>query len=79
MLNLPSEIARRSFLRNSGLSLGSMALGSMLAQQTRASQQEVPKWSGVIQPTHFEPKAKRIIWLYMAGGMTHIDTFDNKP
>ena len=79
MLNIPSEIARRSFLRNSGISLGSMALGSMLAQQTRASQQEVPQWSGVIQPTHFEPKAKRIIWLYMAGGMTHIDTFDNKP
>jgi hypothetical protein len=34
---------------------------------------------GVFNPPHFPPKAKRIIWLYMAGGMTHLDTFDYKP
>ena len=79
MITLPTDIARRSFLRNTGVGLGSMALGSLLAKQAGASQESVPKWSGMIQPTHFEPKAKRIIWLYMAGGMTHIDTFDNKP
>ena len=77
MITLPTDIARRSFLRNTGVGLGSMALGSLLAKQAGASQESVPKRSGVIQPTHFEPKAKRIIWLYMAGGMTHIDTFDN--
>ena len=80
MLALPSHVARRSFLRNSGVSLGSMAFTSLLSQQSTATdltRQESNR--GVVKPLHFEPKAKRIIWLYMAGGMTHIDTFDNKP
>jgi hypothetical protein len=33
----------------------------------------------MVQPFHVPPKAKRVIWLYMAGGMTHLDTFDHKP
>ena len=68
---LPSPIARRSFLRHSGLSLGGMALSQMLARESRAG--------GSITSLPFAPKAKRVIWLYMAGGMSHIDTFDNKP
>ncbi|MBU6293952.1 MAG: DUF1501 domain-containing protein [Planctomycetes bacterium] len=68
---LPETIARRSFLRAGGLSLGSMALGQLLARDGRAAA-AVPKLP-------FAPKAKRVIWLYMAGGMSHIDTFDNKP
>ena len=82
-MTLPTKIARRSFLQTTGVSLGSMALSSLLSKDgfavdTSAGKQ-VPKWTGVLNPTHFAPKAKRVIWLYMAGGMTHIDTFDNKP
>ena len=33
----------------------------------------------MIGKTPFVPRAKRIIWLYMAGGMSHLDTFDHKP
>src|SRR5205823_395098 len=43
---------------------------------------EQPKSSGekgVLQPLHFKPKAKRIIWLYMAGGPSHLETFDYRP
>src|SRR6266550_6003422 len=36
-------------------------------------------WTGVINPLHFAPKAKRIIHLYMAGGPSHLETFDYKP
>jgi hypothetical protein len=79
MFNLPSSIARRSFLKRSGVGLGSMALGSLLAQEGRGGETSVPKWDGVIHPLHHAPKAKRIIWLYMAGGMTHLETFDHKP
>lgn len=68
---LPAPIARRSFLRAGGLSLGGIALGQMLARDGRAA--------GAIPRLPFAPKAKRVIWLYMAGGMSHIDTFDNKP
>lgn len=79
--SLPTEIARRSFLRDSSLSLGSLALTSLLGQQafSQNTSPPVPQWSGVVNPLHYPPRAKRVIWLYMAGGMTHIDTFDNKP
>lgn len=79
---LPSSIARRTFLYRSGVSLGAMAASSLLANDVKAetpSSNESNHWSGVIQPVHFPPRAKRIIWLYMAGGMTHLDTFDYKP
>ena len=60
-----------------------MALTALLAKEARSGEDaethKVPHWTGVLNPLHFEPRAKRIIWLYMAGGMTHIDTFDNKP
>ncbi|MFM7110362.1 MAG: DUF1501 domain-containing protein, partial [Planctomycetota bacterium] len=68
---LPETIARRSFLRAGGLSLGSMAFSQLLARDGRAS--------AAVPRLPFAPKAKRVIWLYMAGGMSHIDTFDNKP
>ena len=37
------------------------------------------RWTGVVNPLHFPAKAKRVIWLYMAGGMSHLETFDPKP
>lgn len=78
-MQLPEQIARRTFLKSSGLSVGSMALGSLLASQGMIGAVHGGESQGVLNPLHFVPKAKRIIWLYMAGGMTHIDTFDNKP
>ena len=81
-LILPSHIARRSFLYNGGLSLGAMALSSMWGdQKVRADSPAAPtdRWTGVLNPLHHAPKAKRVIWLYMAGGMSHLDTFDYKP
>ncbi len=81
-MHLPSPIARRSFLYNSGLSVGAMALSSLWPGKLNAadavSAVNRPA-NGVLNPLHFAPKAKRIIWLYMAGGMTHLDTWDHKP
>ncbi|MFM8408353.1 MAG: DUF1501 domain-containing protein [Pirellulaceae bacterium] len=74
---LPSAIGRRSFLASSGLSLGAMALGQL--EGLRASSPADAVSRGIIQPFHLVPRAKRIIWLYMAGGMSHLDTFDYKP
>lgn len=74
-------IARRTFLARSGISVGSMALGSLLARGGRAAEDAAlsDRWTGALSGTHHAPKAKRIIWLYMAGGMSHLDTFDEKP
>ncbi len=79
---LPPQIGRRAFVTNAGLSLGSMALGAFLgAPKAAAGAQTVKsaRWAGSLANPHFVPKAKRIIWLYMAGGMSHLDTFDHKP
>jgi Protein of unknown function (DUF1501) len=65
-MNLPPAIGRRAFVFNTGLSLGAMALGC--CQRTGA-----PTRPAVVA------KAKRIIWLYMAGGISQFETFDDKP
>jgi hypothetical protein len=40
---------------------------------------KVPKYLGVVNPRHLAARVKRVIWLYMAGGMSHLETFDYKP
>jgi hypothetical protein len=81
-MTFPSAIGRRTFLWNTGVSLGSMALASLLPR-TQSLQAAVSaqsgRWNGVLGNPHSVPRAKRIIWLYMAGGMSHLDTFDHKP
>lgn len=63
---------RRNFLGRSCSLLGGAALSSLLPRQASAasSQPSLP---------HFAPKAKRVIYLFMAGGPSHIDMFDYKP
>jgi len=71
---------RRQFLGQSARGIGSMALASLLHDGNvfAAPNTEQP-WRGVIDPTHFAPKAKRVIYLYMSGGPSHLETFDHKP
>lgn len=74
---LANAINRRSFLRSSTVGIGSLALGSMLGRDLRAA---VPQGAGgAIDPLHFAPKAKRVIFLCMAGGPSHLETLDYKP
>ena len=65
-MTLPSAIGRRTFVFNAGLSLGAMALASCRRNDT-------------ISQLAIAAKAKRIIWLYMAGGISQFETFDYKP
>src|SRR5207249_5198135 len=39
----------------------------------------IPQWRGVVNPPHVTPRAKRVIYLYMAGGPSHLESFDHKP
>lgn len=74
------HVTRRSFLGRAATGLGTMALGSLLNRGLGAAEPaSVPRWPGVVQPLHFAPKAKRVIYLYMAGGPSHLETFDYKP
>jgi hypothetical protein len=74
---------RRAFLGRGGRTLGTVALASLinpaLLKLANAGQSSAKTWPGVIQPPHHSPKAKRIIWLTMAGGPSHLETFDFKP
>jgi hypothetical protein len=71
---LGREVTRRAFLGRSAAAIGTTALASMLSPAAQA--QEV---GGAIGRLHFPPKAKRVIWLTMAGGPSHLETLDYKP
>jgi Protein of unknown function (DUF1501) len=75
MNTVPTWISRRAFLAKA--SLGSLALSSLLDPSIFAAAPD--RWRGVIARPHFPPKAKRVIWLTMAGGPSHLETFDYKP
>lgn len=64
----PNMINRRAFLAGSGLSLGSAALNTLMAKDADQPMYLLPK-----------AKAKRVIFLCMAGGPSHLETFDYKP
>ena len=66
-------LTRRDFLYGTGASIGSVALSSLLAKEAAAAGPLAPKLP------HFPGKAKACIFLMMAGGPSHIDTFDPKP
>src|SRR5260370_6111155 len=72
MMNQKESLTRRTFLRDTAVGMGVAALAALLPNATRAQQ------PGVIPP-HLPVKAKRVIWLYMAGGMSHLESFDHKP
>src|SRR5688572_9251467 len=75
---LPAPIARRTFLAGGGVSLGAMALSSLLAGSLPAATSGFQS-RGEIRTLHHPPKIKRVIWLYMSGGPSHLETFDYKP
>jgi uncharacterized protein YdcH (DUF465 family) len=66
-----STIARRWFMQGCGVGLGAMAMAQLLGAGT-----EDPL--AVRQP-HFAPKAKNVIYLFMAGAPSQLELFDNKP
>src|SRR5215475_13169428 len=68
-------LTRRSFLKATGIGLGSVALDAMLTRDLAAAE----KYRGLPGLLHHAPKAKRVIWLYMSGGPSHLETFDYKP
>src|SRR6266508_651890 len=80
MNQLAREISRRAFLGRGGAGLGLVALNSLLHPRLAAAASAMdPQSKGVINPLHFTPKAKRVIYLYQAGGPSHLETFDYKP
>ena len=69
MQTLDSNICRRSFLGQTAAGLGGLAFNSLLQAEQSPTQALMS----------LAPKAKRVIFLYMAGGPSHLESFDHKP
>ncbi|MBY0229683.1 MAG: DUF1501 domain-containing protein [Gemmataceae bacterium] len=70
--------SRREMLASAGTGFGLLALADLLAAE-RASAPPGAGAPGSFRKPHFAPKAKRVIFLYMPGGPSHVDLFDPKP
>lgn len=70
-------VTRRSFLADTGMGFTGLALGGLLQRDGLARADTVnPRPDG---KAHFQPKAKTVIWLFMCGGVSHVESFDPKP
>ena len=77
-------LARRAFLGRGAQGLGTIALASLLQDRLGgrpaiAEGVKVPRWTGALKQLQFPPKTKRVIFLCMAGGASHLETWDYKP
>ncbi len=74
----PRQVSRRWFLEQCGVGLGAIALQQLLGASGSAAE------AGALNPMapkapHYAPKAKRVLFLFMAGAPSHLELFDNKP
>ena len=66
-------LTRRQLFGRAALGLGTAAMSQLMASDSQAAR------SGVLPATHHAPKAKRVIYLFMSGGPSHLDLWDYKP
>ncbi len=93
-LHLPPEISRRDVLFQTASGIGLLGLASVCAADQPAPVQSTPAPPTLVQPApvqpassdpllprpaHFAARAKHVIFLFMNGGPSHVDTFDHKP
>jgi len=71
------QTTRRQLLQRSACGFGSLALAGLLADEARSEPSTIDPLAA--KPPHFPAKAKRVIFLFMHGGVSHVDTFDPKP
>ena len=71
---------RRQFLTQSMHGFSGVALAAMLAEYAQSATPRIdPTRPYAPRPTHFTPKAKRVIEIFCSGALSHVDTFDYKP
>jgi Protein of unknown function (DUF1501) len=73
----PRAVTRRWFLQECGVGLGSIALGGLFARNAAAAVTGTNPLAAKLPP--LKAKAKRVIYLFQAGGPSHLEIFDNKP
>ena len=72
------ETSRRQMLRDAGAGFGALALHGLLGAESAMAAQGTASPLAPKAP-HFPARAKRVIFLFMSGGPSHVDIFDPKP
>jgi hypothetical protein len=70
---------RRTFLRRAGSGMGMLALAGLFDVEARGTATDRDLHPLAARPGHFEPRARAVIWLFMNGGQSQVDTWDHKP
>ncbi|MBD3676270.1 MAG: DUF1501 domain-containing protein, partial [Planctomycetaceae bacterium] len=79
IINPLLDQTRRQFFADCGVGVGKIALASLLAGQGAGRKAYAQKSALAPRQPHFEPKVKRVIYLFMAGAPSQLDLFDYKP
>src|SRR5687767_9500859 len=74
MMRADVRLSRRAALKAAGCGFGYLALAGLTAPKVVAEKNPL-----VPRMPHYAPRAKRVIFLFMQGGPSHVDTFDYKP
>ena len=77
-------LSRRDMLRRCSLGFGSLAMAGLFSDNARAAESlgaksEIRNQKSEIPRPHFPPRVKQVIFAYMSGGVSHVDSFDPKP
>ena len=78
-MNILNEVSRRTFLSRTSTGVGSIALAWLTNPLLGSPVASSDRVRGVLKVPHFPPRIKRVIHLCMAGGPSHLETFDYKP
>src|SRR5579872_6567570 len=70
---------RRAFLADAGMGFAGLVLGKMLADDGIARAGDARVWVAPDGRPEFQPRAKSVIWIFLVGGMSQMETFDPKP
>ena len=71
--------SRRTFLADVGMGFAGLALGAMLNRDGVARGEDAAAWRQPDGRPHFKPRAKNVIWIFLVGGMSQMESFDPKP
>ena len=77
--HFPTSTTRRELLFRAGGGLGGMALAQLFGSGMAGATTQAPQDPTLARQPHFLPKAKRVIYLFMHGGPSHMDLWDPKP
>ncbi|MDQ1471089.1 MAG: hypothetical protein QOJ99_2569 [Bryobacterales bacterium] len=75
----PRPLTRREALTQVGGGFGLVAFANMINSSVAKAETNSGGLPGALKTLHFKPRAKRVIFLFSNGGMSHVDTFDHKP